>query len=39
LVAVFAGDCRADQRATAGKLMSGSSLNGAVVSRVIYLAR
>ena len=30
---------RNDQRATAGRLMSGSSLKGAMVSRVMYLAR
>ncbi|MEZ0018021.1 hypothetical protein ABIE76_002668 [Sinorhizobium fredii] len=39
LVAAFSGMGRDDQRATAGGLMSGSSLIWLMVSSVMYLAR
>lgn len=39
LVAEFAGLCRADQRATAGRLTRGSSPKDAMVSSVMYLDR
>ena len=39
LVAAFSGMGRDDQRATAGRLMSGSSLIWLMVSSVMYLAR
>jgi len=39
LVAVLSGMGRADQRATAGRLMMGSSLIWLIVSSVMYLAR
>jgi hypothetical protein len=39
VVAALSGMGREDQRATAGRLMKGSSLKGAMVSSVMYLVR